>query len=271
MNPTDLPVRFSNLKRIAPSPAHYLHAITHPTIPTKPMRLGTLAHYGVLGAAFDDDERPIVIYDGKRQGNKWAKFKLAQPPSAEIFTSAEVAESRPIVEAVLADETAAPFLQGERERKIAWRIGDRACSSRLDVLGRFEDGGRFVADLKVTNSTHPRAFQAHAFKSAWHAQLAFYIDACASIGIEARDAYLVGVETRAPHPVTVLRLTPRLLDEGRRMYHAWLELLRTCESSNDWPPYALSCVEFDIPDWMIAREDADDGDDDDATDGEAAA
>lgn len=266
--PTDLPVRFSNLKRIAPSPAHYLHAITTPTKPTKLMRLGTLVHYGVLGAAFDDDERPIVIYDGERRGNDWKKFELDAPPNAEIFTAAEVAESRPIVAAVLADEVAGQLLQGERERKIAWSIGSRACSSRLDVVGRFADGGRFVADLKVTNSAHPRAFQGHALKSAWHAQLAFYVDACAAIDIDARDAYLVAVESKAPYPVTCFRLTPRLLDEGRRMYRAWFELLRTCESSNDWPAYALHAVEFDIPDWMMPRDEADEdeGDDEEVAD-----
>lgn len=262
MDPRSQPVHFTSLKRFASSPAHYLHGITSRFVPTKPMRIGTLTHHGVLGVTHDDEDNPIAFYDGERRGNAWKDFKAAND-EAEIFTSGEVEEAKPIVDAVLADPVARQFCKGEHERRIAWKFAGRDVSSRLDIIGSTE-AGPFVADLKTCASSNPRKFMKQAFDMGYHAQLAFYQDAARSIGIEPVDAYLVAVETKAPYPVTVFRLSQRLLEEGRRTYRAWFERLLVCEATNDWPGYALSCVEFDVPAWMSGAFDDDEDESEEA-------
>ncbi len=258
MDPRSQPVHFSSLKAMGSSPAHYLHRISTRFVPSKPMRIGTLVHHGVLGIAHDDDGAPIAFYEGERRGKAWLDFKAAND-GAEIFTTNEVEEAQPIVEAVLADPVARQFCKGEHERHIAWKLGGRDWSSRLDIIGKTE-AGPFIADLKTSTTSNPREFMRQAFKMGYHAQLAAYQDAARAIGIDAVDAYLVAVETKAPYPVTVFRMTQRILEEGRRTYRAWFERLMVCEASDDWPGYALSCVEFDIPAWMESFSDDDDED-----------
>jgi len=259
VDPRAIPVRFSNLKSMGRSPVHYLHRISTRFEPSKPMRIGTLVHHAVLGAAYDDEENEIVTYDGERRGNAWKDFKAAHE-GAEIFTTTEHEGAAPIARALMADEGAMNLLRGDRERHIAWKIGDRACSSRLDVLGKHKDGAAFVCDLKTSTTASPGDFMRQAFRMGYHAQLSFYMDAAHAIGVDVGEAYLVVVETVEPYPVTTFRLTKRLLDEGRRTYRAWLERLLVCESSKDWPPYAISCVDFDVPSWMTDAFE-DDGDD----------
>lgn len=254
-----LPVRFSNLKAMARSPRHYAHRALTRFEPTAAMRLGTLVHSAVLGAAHDDEGNPIAFYDGERKGNAWKDFKAAND-GAEIFTTAELEKAKPIAAAALSDPLAMQFLAGQREKHIAWEHCGRACSSRLDVLGRHA-AGAFVADLKTTSDASVMGFQRQAWKMSYAAQLAFYSDAAAHIGVECVDAYLVAVETSAPYAVTVHRLTKRALDEGRRTYRAWFERLLVCESSRDWPGYALSACEMDVPSWMTDFDD--DADDED--------
>lgn len=251
------PVRFSQLKAMSRSPQHYAHGITTERTDSPAMRLGRLVHSLILGPVASD--APIRAYEGERRGKAWQAFQ-EQMPGADIVTGAEYAKGEAIASAVLSDPVASQFVRGETEKAIAWEHCGRACSSRLDVLGRHA-AGAFVADLKTTTDASVVGFQRQAWKMAYAAQLAFYSDAAAHIGVECVDAYLVAVETSAPYAVTVHRLTKRALDEGRRTYRAWFERLLVCESSRDWPGYALSACEMDVPSWMTDFDD--DADDED--------
>ena len=91
----------------------------------------------------------------------------------------------------------------------------------------------------------------------YHAQMAFYDTGAKSNGIDtSKGLYLIGVEDKAPYPVTVLRLTAETLDAGKRACALWLERLRMCQDSDQWPGYTQSVVDFVLPDWMgVGSED----------------
>ena len=250
INPLSVPVRYSNLKHIGRSPAHYLHAINHPREDSGPLRIGRLVHWHVLGAMPDDEDGRVVIYDGERRGNAWKQF-AAEHDGSEIVTAKEWETALPIADAVRHNALAMSLIEGALcEQPIAWSIAGRAMSSRPDA---YRAGGALV-DLKTTNDASPAAFQRLVHKFAYHAQAAMYQDALASLGIETTGAFLVAVETKAPHPVTVFQLTRAMLEHGRRTYRGWLETLRTCEDSNQWPEYAQTVVQCDIPEWFAADD-----------------
>lgn len=252
--PERAPVRFTHLKAMARSPQHYQHAVTCGRPDSAPLRLGRIVHWGVLGCMPDDEDGRVTVYDGERRGNAWKAF-AAQHAGDEIVTAAEVERAQPIIAAVLTDPIAARVLEGEREKRVRWAIGDRDCASRVDVI----QPGAHLTDLKTTTNTRPEDFMRLAWRMHYHAQLAFYSDAALHAGIAAPRAFIVGVETTAPHAVTVLRLADAVLEAGRREYRAWFERVLVCEASNDWPGYAQSDVPFDVPEWF----ESEDGDDED--------
>lgn len=235
MNPSsDAPVHFTDLKKIAISPAHYLAGLTTPK-DTPAMRLGRLVHTIVLGGP------PSAVWDGTRRGKEWEAFKAANE-GREIVTVDEVTKATAIANAAMRCPLATPYLNGEHERPVEWEFLGRKCATRgIDVLGDV-----FLTDLKTSTSTHPDRFRRQCLSMGYHAQLAFYHEAAASIGRPVRGAYIVGVEVAPPYAVTVFRVTPSALEEGRKLLRLWMERLLACEASNEWPAYAQTVLDLDV-------------------------
>jgi hypothetical protein len=231
-----LPVRFSNLKRMAQSPAHYLAAAQD----QKPhLERGSALHSLVLGG------KEVIAYPGKvRRGKEWEAFQADHPESL-ILTQTESGRTFAMAAAVQANKLAMTVLEGRHELEIDWSLAGRAMQAHVDVVG---PGNAYVTELKGTQCGAPDRFAHLALRYAYHAQLASYMDAVASSGEgEPREAYVVAVESSAPYVVTTLRLTERALDQGRRLFRLWFERLRACEESGEWPGYAQSIVPLDAP------------------------
>lgn len=244
-DPRSVPVRFSNLKAMGRSARHYRHAIECGREDSVSMRLGRMVHWGVLGCMPDDEDGRIAVYDGDRRGKAWTEFEAAHAGD-EIVTAREMVKAKPIIDAVNADDIATLYLVGEKERRIDWEIGGRRCRSRLDVVRP----GVCLSDLKTTTNARPDEFKRLAWRMNYHAQMAMYVDAANFAGLDIKTAYLVGVEVRAPHVVTVLELSGAALEHGRRTYRGWFENLIVCEASNQWPGYVQAPVLFDVPEWF---------------------
>ncbi len=235
MNPREQPVRFSRLRHMSRSPAHYLASLTH-RADTPAMRTGRLIHALVLGGDF-------LVYDGERRGKAWTEFDAANS-GREIYTATEHDRASVVADAIRANRLAMDLLEGEAERHIHWTgLNGRACSSRLDVLA-----ATHVTDLKTSFVTEPGQFTRSALRMGYHAQLAFYLDAAAAIGSPRKEAFIVAVETSPPYAIVTLRLTQRALDEGRKLCRIWMERLLGCEESNYWPGYVESTIDLDVPD-----------------------
>jgi hypothetical protein len=229
-------VHFSDLKQFARSPAHYKHAITATRETTRAMRVGTLVDRLLLGG-----EMP-PIWSGDRRGKEWSAF-AAKHAFAEICTQAELDDAEQISHAVRANPLAIEYLTGRPQVALTWEMMGVRCATRgVDCVG-----AGWISDLKVTQTTQPDRYQWHARRMLWNAQLAFYREACRQNGIDtSKGLFLVGVEASPPYPSTVLRLTPRAIEEGEKCVHLWLEQLRACEASGEWPGYVQSVVDFDV-------------------------
>jgi len=250
-------VHFSDLKKFAQSPAHYRHSVECPRETSRPMRIGSLVDMALL------TELQPLVYEGDRRGKAWADFRLAHL-GQEIYTRAELEDAETIITAARRDPLAREYLgldNPERRTQVPlrWTVDGVPRSTRgVDVLI-----GNKLVDLKVTNSTQPGRFVWHARRSLWHCQLADYAEACAQNGIDVSGGlFLVGIESSAPYPVTVLRMTPGALEAGRRCLASWMEMYRACADAGQWPGYAQSPVDLDVEMFDLS---VGDGDEEDST------
>jgi len=233
MNPVDLPVRFSHLKRMAQSPAHYRESLTADR-QTPAMRLGKLTHALVLGG-------PWVLYEGERRGKAWDTFKTAQAPDAFIVTSTEMATAQRMAESVAMHPDAEFVLGGHHEVEATWELLGRRCLGHVDVVA-----GLHIAELKTGQTSQPDRFERHALRMGYHAQLAWYQDGLRLSGSARNDAYIVIVESYAPFVTTIFQVTPRALEEGRKLCWLWMERLLGCEAADEWPGYCQSILPLDV-------------------------
>lgn len=229
------PVRFSTLKHIGQSPAHYDAALRHGIGETRAMRVGFAAHARVLGGDY-------LVFEGDRRGKKWEAFEAEHANDGRrILTAPEHESASRIAGAVMGSPLAQSVLEPAtlREHEIHWSFGGRACVSHLDALAT----ERYVVELKVTNCAHPEKFAWQARRMGYIAQCAFYAEAA-----KVDAAYIVAVEDKRPWPVTVLRLTPRALTDGLKQCRLWMERLLACEAEDAWPGYCQSVVDLDTLD-----------------------
>jgi hypothetical protein len=230
------PLRFSQLRRMAQSPAHYLAA---PEPSSSAIDIGNAADALILGSA-----EPVTFYPGSvRRGKEWESFAAAHAHSI-ILTKREHAIAEGMAEAVRRCPHATQVLDGLIRETRYWTVQGRSCRGTPDV-----HGVNFLTDLKTGETSDPRRFPWKVRQFAYHAQLAWYRAGVIACGLPVpEDCYIVAVEQTPPHVVTVFRLTPQTLDLGERLCRLWFEQLKVCEESGVYPGYSQSIVDLDLLD-----------------------
>jgi hypothetical protein len=255
VDPTSIPVRFSNLKSIARSPLHYLDAIQSDRDDTLCMRIGRGAHALVLG-------EPAIQYTARRAGKAWDDF-AKRHVDKEILNTKEWSIASGIAESIKRHPEASRLLLGDdviREKTIEWEWLGRRCTSRPDARS-FDCSA--LTDLKTTQCADPERFARDARHRGYHGQLAFYGLAIKhATGVEPTDLFVAAIESKRPYAVTVLRLDDAARTAGEKMCRLWFERLLNCEQSNAWPAYTDAIVNFTIdgegdPDSAIEIDDLD--------------
>lgn len=233
------PVRFSRLKAIARSPAHYQYELTHPSPDTVAMRRGRYTDAILFGSSIE-----WAIYPGDRRGKAWYAFEEKHAARlGSVITAKELAPCEGMAAAIRRNPTALDLiLNGTKQQTIGWSFLGRSCSGTPDCF----NPGR-VVDLKTTRCAQPERFQFEAKRLGYLSQLAWYMDGVAACGLgKPSEAFIVAVESTPPHPVTVLRLTDNAIDLGRRACRLWMERLLQCEATGEWPGYVQGIVDLDV-------------------------
>lgn len=230
-------VRFSELKHIARSPAHYRSAVLNGSGESSARKFGTLCHTLILGG-----ER-FATFEGERRGKRWASFKEQQSADTLIVTGKELTRAMEVARRVWAHPIAGPLVKGRTEVELRWETLGRACGGRLDIIG-----DTFIADLKMTASAEPDWFSRNGTRLAYHAQLAWYKEGALANGLRVDDVFLIAVEPKEPYAITPMRMHLHALGKGDQLCRLWLEQLLVCEAANEWPEYTQSIATFDVPD-----------------------
>jgi len=239
------PVRFSRLKLMGKSPAHFLAGYGPET---GPMRKGTALHAYLLGG-----EKRVVVYDEGRRDDRIAKWRAFKERNAgkHILSPSEVEVVQGMRRSVERHDRAMELLDGIQEQRITWTDGGRKCAGTPDVVHP-KNGKKIAVELKTCVTSHPERFVWQARKLAYHAQCAWY-----KTGLELTQSYepgpveeffVVVVESTAPHPVTVFRFDRDSLEAGRKICRLWLEQLLVCEASGRFPAYAENDVLLSVLD-----------------------
>lgn len=235
-----LPVRFSSLKYMAQSPAHYACALAKPKKQTKAMLLGD-----ALDAMFFRTKEVLVFEGASRRGKNWDTF-AEQNPEAVKLLAPEQLQCDGMLQALQAHKEAMNLLaEGQCQKQIEWTMSGRPCRGTPDCFTRNQ-----IVELKTCRTANPNYFPYDARKMAYHAQLAWYLFGLVTAGLAESKAAcsIVAVESSPPYPVTIFSVSNRAFDEGTKLWRLWFERLLVCEASNVWPAYTEAVVEFDTPD-----------------------
>lgn len=252
------PVRFSKLKHIDKSPAHYHATITE----TGPMRKGSALHAYMLGG----ESKVAVFRDGIRnaKSRKWRDFQAANV-GKHILIPSELKAVEGMRRALEAHPIARDLLDdGVQETRITWTLDGRPCAGTPDVVKPKRTGTKRLVELKTDQCSAPWMYLYRAEKQAYHAQVDWY-----SFGLEQCTQYDPGpvdevfnvvVESSDPYPVTVFEVEPDVLADGRRLWRAWFDTLLECEKAGKFPAYAEGIQKWarrergDGLDWGTAAE-----------------
>lgn len=248
-------VRFSRLKLFAESPLHYLADVRNAS---GTLDKGSAVHSVLLGG------KRVTFYDkvtangssAPRRGAEWEAFKAANE-GAIILSRSEYETSNRIADAVRNCPLAMLALDGVKEETLRFDFLKLACRSTPDVRGH---KGEFVTELKTCKSSNPFRFTWQSKTMYYHAQMAFHREAMRRAGLWKETPpipYVVAVCSTAPYPVTVFKMTDKAMDAGDRMIRLWFEQLKTCLSSKQFPAYAQSVVDLDVPDNELVFADGD--------------
>lgn len=271
IDPRKVKVRFSRLRQISRSGLHYWHSVQEDKNEndTASRRLGRAAHAVALGGAkialFGPGTFQGKAYKGAKTGAYWDDFKKKNK-GKEIVTAKELKKAEAMARALERNPKVRDMLYTggtQLEHEVEWEwLNGRPCQSHFDAYRK----GEFVADVKTARDGEPGRFSWSAIRSGYHAQLAFYVEACERMGHPTPEPYIMVVENAPPYPVTLMHITPKALEAGRRMCRAWFEQLLAYEDANEWPAYTENTVELDIPDDFDERfvVEADDDDTDES-------
>lgn len=246
-SPTDLePVRFSRLKLFGKSAAHYAANVG---FDTSSIRKGSGTHSYLLG-----DQDSVVVYEDGARNPRHKKYQafLEENEGKLILSPSEFSDVQGMRRSIQRHSRALALLDGVREERIEWEMAGRACAGTPDVVHIRPDGTKMLVELKTSQSAAPDLFRWQAKRLSYHAQLAWYgngLEHCMTYAPgKVTEHYIVAVESVAPYPVTVIRVTDKMIDRGMRQWRVWFEQLLVCEQSGQFPGYVESDVDWDDDD-----------------------
>lgn len=255
-------VRWTHLRAMSVSPAHYQEAVAGHAEETRSMRLGRAIDCAVLEPDVYDER--WVTFPGERRGNAWKLFQELHS-AKEILNANESAFVVQCTAAVRRSSLAMAFLSGSAQEVISWvdETTGLRCKARPDVMR-----DTTLTDLKTASDATPGAknFGAAAARLGYHGQIAFYYDGMHANGYQlVQPPVLVVVETHAPWDVVCYEVPEHVLQAGRSLYQRLL--LKVLEAEAKYGPAAQPdgkqrrwpgrsperVVQLEIPDWAIEQ------------------
>jgi len=233
--------RFSTLKHILRSPAHYWTARNEPEeVDELRYAVGTMSHSLVLEGKDLTDcfaLKPKGMSFATKEGKAWKAAQtlpiLEEESAMKVPRMAEAVTKHPIARGILA-------CCKEREKALQADLNGVLCKGLLDLYGRSTDGTPVIGDFKTTTDSRAWAFRKKATREPLHYDLQFGV--YKELVRNCLDEEAVGIwivqETSPPYTVMVYRESMETITEGRRKLNEVLDTWKRCTDENLWPAYA---------------------------------
>lgn len=242
VDPRTLPVRFTRLKALAQSGAHYLLAAQDEELDSIAIRMGAAFHASLF------ENRKVVPYRGRRAGKAWERFEQRhKDENSVILNEREYAIAMGMIGSMRRHDRAMQLLFDgtTRERTILWNRLDRKEPCRATPDAYAPDRS---VELKSTRCSEPKWFAREAVRRFYHAQLSWYDDGLeVELGKRPADSFIVAVENAKPYIVTVFRLPAETREAAVKLCRTWWERLLAAEHHNYYGGYVECDVELELP------------------------
>jgi hypothetical protein len=213
--------------------------------------LGKAAHSLMLK---DPQEFEIVDAPDWRTKAAQERREVARIAGKIPLLAHQFKEAQAMVEAADAqldghEEGSEFFVEGHGwpERTMIWREGDVWCRARLDWLPEIP---KLYPDYKSTSaSADPRVWQNAAFANGFDIQASFYCRGLRALGIDKPEFRFVVQENYAPYALSVIQLSPGLIDLADRKVELAIEIWRACVRDNVWPGYGTHTAHIETRAW----------------------
>lgn len=254
---------YSSLKQFARSPIHYIQYLNQKFEPSDSMVLGSLVDCLLLTP--DDFEKTYLVIpkiDRRSKAGKEA-FAEAQEKASEqnltIVSEVQFNTAQIMVEQVWNNKEAATILNAttETQKRIEWNHKGLPFIGYLDGAGQFEQGKKFIFDLKTTSDASLDTYTKQLINLKYDLQIAMYYMAYQRQNFEQPLAYHIVVENKAPYSCNVFRLSDTVLEAGKRVYDNLCDQFKNCLEENLWHMSYEYFQEpnqiLDLPDWYINK------------------
>ena len=260
-------VRWTNLQKMAASPAAYLEQVLRGRGDTASRRVGRAVHCALLEPASYPD-RWVTWTGTQKRGPKWDQFRKEHVGKGVLSR----VESEHVIQtssAVKRHKVARRYLDGSTLESVAiWWDPETGilCKCRSDIMHHPVGltKGKYV-ELKTTQATvEPRAFGRLAARMGYISGMAFHLDGMRAAGAGVDDQpYIIAVEAKPPYDCVVFLVGEALIEAGRNQYRRLLGRVAECAkndangSADAWPGCAPDhVVPLELPEWAYADPDA---------------
>ena len=234
--------------------------------PTAAMQFGTLVHSMIL----EPDTVPALYHvmqaDPRTKTGKTERGKALEEGKT-IVSASDFAKAQAMQARVQAHPAASWLLglPGKSEVSMFWELQTedgrtRQCKARADRIAQIGDG-EVIIDLKTHSGTVSTSeLERTCAKFGYHRQAAWYADGYERIaGKPCLGFYFVFVSTTAPHLVTAGKMNDEACAIGWGDCLKAEKILTDCEARDEWPSYADTLIDIDLPSWAYRQAAADSG------------
>lgn len=263
--------RFSDLKLLDKTPAHYLAAQLRPPKESAFLTKGQGFHTIALEPEHFDERFAVApkvrvttkdgetVWSSDRRlkpvKTAWAEL-VAQRPEAEIISREVYDDLLYMRDALWGHDLISKILgsPGRNEITIVWKdpTTEILCKCRLDAIRNWE-GTPVVIDLKSARDASPWGMARAIGDYEYASQAAHYLDGANSTRDMARRFMWITVESETCLPV-IYEPDWATLEYGRRQLQRWITTLATCQKTNTWPGYPLGINALSLPEYKFRKE-----------------
>ena len=254
---------YSSLKQFARSPIHFIQYLNEKFEPTDSMILGSVVDCLLLTPdEFENQYLVIPKIDRRSKAGKEA-YAEAQSKAAEnnltIVSEAQYNTAQIMVEQVWNNQEAATILNAttETQKRIEWKHKGLPFNGFLDGAGQFEQGKKFIFDLKTTSDSSLDNYTKQLINLKYDLQIAMYYLAYTRQNFEQPMAFHIVVENKAPYTCNVFRLSDTVLETGKQIYDKLCDDFKNCLENDLWHMgyeyFQQPAQILDLPDWYINK------------------